>query len=130
MVLLQLTEGLGLIDSGIKVFEGIDSDKHQAATTRQGIKRMLALFRSSSGTCTYPPVFLDTGVDDPDHLPRFQEEVPPPYIVICFIDFMLLYIFCKCKYNFFPGQNSLSGTMLPILMFCLWENLLQHNFWV
>jgi hypothetical protein len=34
MVVLQLTEGLGLIDSGIKVFKGTDSDKHQAATTR------------------------------------------------------------------------------------------------
>jgi hypothetical protein len=52
MVVLQLTEELGLTDSGIEVFEGIDSDKHQAATTRQGIKTMLAVCKSSSGTPT------------------------------------------------------------------------------
>jgi len=121
MVLLHLTEGLGLVDSGMKVFEGIDSDKHQAATTRQGIKRMLALFKSSSGTPTYPPVFLDTGVDNPNHLPRVQEEVPPPKIAICFTDFILLYIFLSVNLTFFPGQNSLSGTTIPILMLCLWE---------
>ena len=38
--------------------------------------------------------------------------------------------FVSVNITFFPGQNSLSGTTLTILMLCFWENLLQHNFWV
>jgi hypothetical protein len=43
VVVLKLTEEHGLIDAGIKLFEGIDSNTQQSVTYRQGIMRMLAL---------------------------------------------------------------------------------------
>jgi hypothetical protein len=42
MMDLKLTEGLGLIESGILVFEDIGLNKQSVATTRQGIMRLLA----------------------------------------------------------------------------------------
>ena len=41
MMVLELTEGLGLIEAGISVFVDTDSNKQRAAITRQGIMRML-----------------------------------------------------------------------------------------
>ena len=38
---LKLTDGLGLVKGGIKVFEDIGLNKKRVATTRQGIMRLL-----------------------------------------------------------------------------------------
>jgi hypothetical protein len=81
MMDLKLTEGLGLIEGGIKVFEDIGWNKQRVATTRQGIMRLLAyceeilkeeeesylsqqtllfdFFKSSSGTASLLLVLLD-----------------------------------------------------------------------
>lgn len=92
MMDLKLTEGLGLIEDGIKVFEDIALNKWRVATTRQGIMRLLACceeilkekkkkkslslqsllfdsFKSSSETCSLPLVLLDIGDGDPDNHP-------------------------------------------------------------
>jgi hypothetical protein len=89
MVDLKLTEGLGLIECGIKLFEDIGLNRQSVATTRRGIMRLLAcceeilkeekekkslsqqnllsdFFKSSSGTGSLPLVLLDIGDDDPD----------------------------------------------------------------
>jgi hypothetical protein len=42
MAIWKFTEGFGLIEAGIKVFEDIDWNGQRAATTGQGIVRMLA----------------------------------------------------------------------------------------
>jgi hypothetical protein len=42
MMILRLTEGLGHIVAGIKVFEDLDLNEQLAAATRQGMIRMLA----------------------------------------------------------------------------------------
>ncbi|XP_066566163.1 protein UXT isoform X1 [Amia ocellicauda] len=44
MTVSKLSEGLGLIEAGIRVLEDIDSNEQRAAATRQGIKRMLACY--------------------------------------------------------------------------------------
>jgi hypothetical protein len=41
-LVLKLTEGLGISEAGINVFEDIDLNEQQAAATRQGIMTMLA----------------------------------------------------------------------------------------
>jgi hypothetical protein len=96
MTLLNVTEALGL-KVGIKVSEDIDSHKQRAATTRQGLMRMLAcyeeivkekkrflscqgtmlgFFKSSSGTVASPAVLLNIGDDDTDDPSAVQDEVP------------------------------------------------------
>ena len=42
VLVLNLTEGRGLIEAGIKLFGAIDWKEHRAAKTGQGIVRMLA----------------------------------------------------------------------------------------
>jgi hypothetical protein len=94
MMDLKLTEWLGLIEGGIKVFEDIALNKKGLATTRQGIMRLLAcceeilkekkkekktslslqtllfdFLKSSSGTGSLPLVLLDIGDDDRDNHP-------------------------------------------------------------
>jgi len=44
MMILRLTEGLGLIVAGIKVFVDLDLNEQLAAATRQGMMRMLACY--------------------------------------------------------------------------------------
>jgi hypothetical protein len=72
------TVGVRLTEDGIKVFEDLDSNERRAAATAREIMRMLAyqeilkekmwplarqtsvldMFKSSSGSCTSPPVLL------------------------------------------------------------------------
>jgi hypothetical protein len=98
MTVSKFTEGLGLNDTGFRVFEDTDSKEQPAARTRQGIMRLLTcceilkekksslsrqtsvldFFTSSSGTRASPPVLLDIGDDDPDDPPTLQEGPPPP----------------------------------------------------
>lgn len=86
----HLSERLGLIEACIKAFEDTDWNKQREAATGQGVMRMLAcyeeilkkkkylsgqtsvydFFKSSSGTCTVPPVLLDIGDDDPAYSSR------------------------------------------------------------
>jgi hypothetical protein len=86
VTVLKLTEGLGLNEADIKVFEDSDWNGQRAATPGQGIMRMfvcyeviltemrslspqisvLDFFKSSSGTPASPPVMLDIPDDDPD----------------------------------------------------------------
>ena len=44
---------------------------------------VLDLFKSMSGIRESPSALLDIGDDDLDDRHTVQEEVPPPYIVIC-----------------------------------------------
>ena len=87
----KLTEGLGLTDADIKVFEDSDWNGQRAGTPGQGIMRMfvcyeviltemrslspqisvLDFFKSSSGTPASPSVLLDIG-DDSDDPPTVQ----------------------------------------------------------
>lgn len=46
MTVLKLTDGLGLAEGGVKVFENIDSNKQRAAATRQGTMGILAVYRN------------------------------------------------------------------------------------
>jgi hypothetical protein len=85
----KLTEGLGLTDADIKVFEYSDWNGQRAATTILGIMRMfvcceeiltekrslshqnssgLEFFKSSSRTLASPPILLDIG-DEPENTP-------------------------------------------------------------
>jgi hypothetical protein len=93
------------------VAEDIDSNEQRAATTGQGIMRMLAcyeevlkekkrslsrqssvldFFKSHSETHASPLVLLDIRGDDPNDPCTVKEEVPPPHVVICFSDFIFL----------------------------------------
>jgi len=98
MTALKLTEALGLTRTDSKVFENTDWKEQRAATTRQGIIRMLAcyeemleeevslsrqtsvsdFFKSSSGTCESPPELLDIGDDCPDDPTTVHEEALSP----------------------------------------------------
>lgn len=80
------------------MFEDINLNEQRAVTTTQGIIRMsscygnilqekrsfslhtsvLNFFKSSVRTCASSPVLMDTGHNDPDDLPTFQEEGLPP----------------------------------------------------
>jgi hypothetical protein len=80
------------------VFENTDLKEQRAATTRQGIIRMLAccgemlqeeislsrqtsvsdFFKSSSGIRASPPKLLDIGDDCPDGLTTVHEEAISP----------------------------------------------------
>ena len=42
MAFLKLTEGLGLTEAGVKVFEDVGWKERRVASTGQGIVRMLA----------------------------------------------------------------------------------------
>ena len=97
MVVSKPTEGLTQ-EAGSKVFADTNLNEQRAATTTQGIiwissyygnilqkKRYFSLhtsvldfFKSSAGTSASPPVLMDTGNNDPDDLPIFQEEGLPP----------------------------------------------------
>jgi hypothetical protein len=82
----QWTEGLGLIEAGIMVFEHIDWNvQPAAAATGQGIEGRLLImgrlsqqtsvldfFKSYSGTQASPPVLLNNGDGDPDDQPTIQ----------------------------------------------------------
>jgi len=97
MVVSKLTEGLTR-EAGGKVFEDTNLNEQRAVRTTQGIIRMsscygnilqekrsfslytsvLDFFKSSAGTRASPPIMTDTGHNDQDDLPAFQEEVLPP----------------------------------------------------
>jgi hypothetical protein len=47
VTVLNLTEGLGLIAAGVKVFEDSDWNEQRAATNRQGLMRMTACYEES-----------------------------------------------------------------------------------
>jgi hypothetical protein len=91
MTVWNVTEGGGLTETGIKVFEGTDSNEQRAVTTAREPMRMLAyqeilkerkrsLFRQTwflQGIFRDPKSpFLLLGIqdDDPDDLPTVHEE--------------------------------------------------------
>jgi hypothetical protein len=103
-MVLTLTEGLGLTEAGIRLFDDINWIGQRAAATGQGIcdeilkeKKMslscqtllLCFFSTSPGARASPPILLDIGDDDPDDLPAVQDEVPPA------LSFTFSYMFCK-----------------------------------
>ena len=97
VAVLKLTEGLGLTEDGIKVFEDVGWKERRAASTGQGIVRMRAgwlggdlkekkrsllarlqclICSSSSRARASPPVLLDSGYGVPDDPLTVGEEVP------------------------------------------------------
>jgi hypothetical protein len=96
VTVFNLTEGLGLLEAGIKVSEESDWNEKQAAI-RQGIVWMHACYeiliekrflshqtsvfdfcKSSSRTRASPRILLDIGYDDIDDLSTVKQEMPPP----------------------------------------------------
>ena len=125
MTVLKLTEGLGLTEAGIRVFEDINWNVQRAAATGQGIceeilkeKKMslscrtslLCFFSTSPGARASPPVLLDIGDDDPDDPPAVQDEAPPA------LSFTSNCTFCKLFCKFVSSVN---------IYFCL----LKRNVW-
>ena len=130
----KFTEGYELVEAGIRVLGDTDWNEQWVAATRQGIMKILAcceeilkermdsvscqtsmldFLKSSSGTHVLPTLPVKT---------LFHEEVTPPYSAVCQMS-CTLWIFRKYKYIFTHGQNSLSGTTLPVVTLHLWENL-------
>jgi hypothetical protein len=97
MVVSELTEGLTQ-EAGSKVFADTNLNEQRAVITTQGFIWMssccgnilqekssfplhtsaLDFFKSSAGTSVSPPVLMNTGHNDQDDLPTFQEEGLPP----------------------------------------------------
>jgi hypothetical protein len=92
-----LTERLALTEAGIKVFEDVDWNEKRAATTGQGIMRILVCYeeslkekkrslsrqtsalgfvKSSSGTCTSPPVFWTLEMMRQINIVQFKRKCP------------------------------------------------------
>jgi hypothetical protein len=96
MAVSKLTDGLALVEAGIRIYEDTDSKEQQAAITTKALTRtsayyeeiltenksvscqisVLDFFKSSSGTPESPPVLFDIVGDDPVGPPPVQEEVP------------------------------------------------------
>ena len=84
MTVLNLTEGLGLIEAGIKTFIRI-SGEHQQVEESQKEKNIslsllnlvLDFFKPSSGIRASPPLLLDIGDDEPDAPLSVQGPVFP-----------------------------------------------------
>jgi len=123
MVVSKLIEGLTQKD-GSKVFEDTNLNEQRAVTTTQGIIQMsscygnilqekrssslhisvLDFFKSSAGTRASPPVLTDTGHNDQDDLPTFQEEGLPlkSYVTLFFCKFLVrtnTFIFSRYRSN-------------------------------
>jgi len=77
----KLNEGFGLIGTGIKEFNDIDSNEQQAA--------------KSLGIHALPPMWFDTGVNN------HRKFLPPKLSSVC--HFMFLSIFYNSEYPLFLG---------------------------
>ena len=125
------------------MFENTDLKEQRAATTRQGIIRMLAcyegmleeeevslsrqtsvsdFFKSSSGTCVSPPELLDIGDGCPDDPTTVHDEALSPSVAICLL-FHICCIFRKQKYIYFICKIDWKSHAQFTLH--LWENLYQ-----
>jgi len=91
MTVLKLTEGLGLIEPGIKVFDDSGFNEQQGMRILTWYEEILKeknrpLFRQSSvlnlkaspGTRASRPVLLNAGDNDPDNPPKDHEEMCLP----------------------------------------------------
>lgn len=111
MTVSGLTEGLGLAEAGIQMFEDVDWNEKEVATAGQGIVCMLACYedvlqklsfsrktsvfdfcKSFSRTCASPPVLLDIDNDDTDDPPTVKRGVLSPYAVICLSFHFLIFL--------------------------------------
>jgi hypothetical protein len=106
-----LTEGLGLAEAGIQMFEDVDKNEKEVATAGQAVcmlacheevlqklsfSRQTSVFdfcKSSSRTCASPPVLLDIDNDDTDDPPTVKQGVPSPYAVICLLFYFFIFLF-------------------------------------
>jgi hypothetical protein len=91
MTVLKLTEGLGLIEPGIKVFDDSGFNEQQGMRILTWYEEILKeknrpLFRQSSvlnvkaspGTRASRPVLLNSGDNDPNNPPKDHEEMCLP----------------------------------------------------
>ena len=137
MTVLKLTEGLGLTEAAIRLFEDIKCNGQRAAATGQGVcdeilkekktslsgqHSLLCFFSTSPGARASPPVLLDIGDDDPDDPPRVQDEAPPA------LSFTFNHMFCKlfCKFvssvNIYISLSKQNVWNLQILT-CVYEKI-------